>query len=186
MSRHATALQLIGPATVFAALLAAESAAYALALYPSSQLLWSVNLQLFGVFQKGHYVLSTYVDMAYFQIACIGLPLLLVACYGLVLKRPLALAVASSLSFIYVAFLLGAAYAWDEAWRHAPFVVARILSGPGACVTAVLVGASLLSLVVSHMSYLRACRANGHGLQSLCLRDGPGRDRRHFVLRGAQ
>jgi hypothetical protein len=184
MSRHA-ALQLIGPATVFAALLAAECAAYALALYPSSQLLWSVNLQLFGVFQKGHYVLSTYVDIAYFQIACIGLPLLLVACYGLVLKRPLALAVASSLSFIYVAFLLGAAYAW-EAWRHAPFVVARILSGPGAWVTAVLVGASLLSLVVSHMSYLRACRAKGHGLQSPCLRDGLDCDRRYFVLRGAQ
>jgi len=185
MSRHAT-LQLIGPATVFAALLAAESAAYALAVYPSSPLLWSVNLQLFGVFQKGHYVLSTYVGIAYFQIACIGLPLLLLACYGLFLKRPLALAVASSLSFVYVAFLLGAAYAWDEAWRPAPFVVARILSGPGACITAVLVVASLLSLVVSHMSYLRACRANGHGIQSLRFRDGLDRDRRHPVLCGAQ
>jgi len=179
-------LQVIGPATVFAALFAAESAAYALAVYPSSKLLWSVNLQLFGLFQKGHYVLSTYVEIAYFQIACIGLPLLLIACYGLVFKRPLALAVASSLSFIYVAFLLGAAYVCDEAWRQAPFVAARILSGPGACVTGALVGASLLSLVVSHMSYLRACRANGHDIQSLGVRDGLDRDRCRPVLRGAQ
>jgi hypothetical protein len=185
MLRHAT-LQTVGPAAVFAALLVAEGAAYALAMYPSSQMLWSVNLQLFGIFQKGHYVLSTYVDIAYFQIGFIGLPLLLIACYGLVFRHPFALAVASSLSFVYVAFLLCAAYVCDEAWRQAPFVVSRILSGPGAYVTGVLLSASLLSLVVSHMSYLRACRANGHGIQSLCFRNGLDPDRCRSALRRAQ
>src|SRR5262249_43137948 len=123
MLRHAK-LQMIGPATVFAVLLVAESAAYALALHPSSPLLWSLNLQLFGIFQKGHYLLSSQIDIAYFQIVGIGMPLLLFAGYGLVFKRPFALATASSLSFIYVAFLLCAAYVCDESWRQAPFAVA--------------------------------------------------------------
>ena len=185
MSRHAR-LEIIGPAIVFAALLAAESAAYALDLYPSSQMLWSLNLELFGIFQKGHYILTAYVDIAYFQIACIGLPLLLMGCCGLVFKRPLALATASSLSFIYVTFLISASYVSEEAWRQAPSVVAHAASFPGACVTAVLVGASLLSLVVSHMSYLRACRANCHDVQSLCFRDGLDPDRGGSFLRGVQ
>jgi hypothetical protein len=185
MSRHAR-LEIIGPAIVFAALLAAESASYALDLYPSSQMLWSLNLELFGIFQKGHYILSAYVDIAYFQIACIGLPLLLIGCCGLVFKRPLALATASSLSFIYVAFLIGASYVSEQAWRQAPSVVAHAVSFPGACVTTVLVGASLLSLVVSHMSYLRACRADGHDIQSLCFRDGLDLDRCGSFLRRVQ
>jgi hypothetical protein len=185
MSRHAR-LEIIGPAIIFAALLAAESAAYALDLYPSSQVLWSLNLELFGIFQKGHYILSAYVDIAYFQIACIGAPLLLMGCCGLVFKRPLALATASSLGFIYVAFLISASYVSEQAWRQAPSVVAHAASLPGACVTAVLLGASLLSLVVSHMRYLRACRAGGHDIRSLCFRDGLDPDRRGSFLRGVR
>jgi hypothetical protein len=185
MPRHAK-LQMIGPATVFAALLAAESAAYALALHPSSPTLWSLNLQLFGIFQKGRYVLSSQVDIAYFQIVGIGLPLLLAACYGLVFKHRFALAAASSLTFMYVAFLLCAAYTYDVAWRMAPFDIAHILSGPGAAVVGLLLGASLLSLIVSHMSYLTACRAEAHGAQSLRFRDGLDRDGGAPVLRGVQ
>jgi hypothetical protein len=183
MLRHAK-LQMIGPATVFAMLLAAESAAYALALHPSSPMLWSLNLQLFGIFQKGHYLLSSQIDVAYVQIAGIGAPLLLSACYGLLFKRPLALAAASSLSFIYVAFLLCAAYVCDESWRQAPSAFARSLAGPGVAVVGLLLGASLLSLIVSHMSYLRACRADGHGVQSFRFRDGVDRGRGDPVLRG--
>jgi hypothetical protein len=185
MSRHAR-LEIIGPAIIFAALLAAESAAYALDLYPSSQMLWSLNLELFGIFQKGHYILSAYVDIAYFQIACIGMPLLLMGCCGLVFKRPLALATASSLGFIYVTFLISASYVSEQAWRQAPSVVAHAVSLPGVCLTAVLLGASLLSLVVSHMSYLRACRAGGHDIRSLCFRDGLDPDLRGSFLRGVQ
>jgi hypothetical protein len=185
MPRHAN-LQIIGPATVFAMLVAAESAAYALALHPSSPTLWSLNLQLFGIFQKGHYLLSSRIDVAYFQLVGIGMPLLLLACYGLLFKRPLALAAASSLSFIYVMFLLCAAYVCDEAWRQTPFDIARIPSGPGVAVVGLLLGASLLSLIVSHMSYLTVCRAEAHGAQSLRFQDGLDRDRGDPVLRGVQ
>src|SRR5882757_2207467 len=160
MPRHAK-LQMIGPAAVFVALLAAESAAHALAAYPSSRALWSANLQLFCIFRRSHDVFSTYartyVDVAYFQIVCIGLPLLLTAAYGMFFRRRFALALASTLSFGYVALVLSAAYVSDASLRHGPFVAARVLS-LGDCLAALLLGASLLSLIVSHMSYLQACR----------------------------
>jgi len=175
MSRLAT-LQIIGPVTLFAALLAAEIAAYALASYPSSQILWSVNWQLFGIFQRGHYILSSQIKIAYFQAVFIGLPLFVTACYGVALNHRLALAIASSLTFIYVAFLLYACYVYDHSWQQTFFVVTAIP----------LFGASLLSCVVSHMSYLRACRAEGDVIKSIFFRARAGRDRRRIVLRGAQ
>jgi hypothetical protein len=156
MPRHAK-LQLIGPVTVFAALLAAEGAAHALAAYPSSRMLWSANLQLFGIVRRGHDVIGTYAGAAYFQIICIGLPLLLAACYGLIFRCRFALALASTSSFGYVGLLLGAEYLRDAALHGGPFGIGR-MSGPGGCLAGVLLGASLLSLIVSHMSYLRACR----------------------------
>ena len=45
-------LQLIGPIFLFAAVLAAEVAAWALSMFPSSEALWYVNLGLFGLFQR--------------------------------------------------------------------------------------------------------------------------------------
>jgi hypothetical protein len=156
MPRHAT-LQMIGPATVSAALLAAESAAHALAAHPSSQILWSANLQLYGIFRHGHDVMSTYVDVPQFQLGSIALPLLLTAGYGLVFQCRFALALASTLSFGYVAFLLSANYLCEAALQHGHFAMVRAPSLAG-CLPGVLLGASLLSLIVSHMSYLQACR----------------------------
>jgi hypothetical protein len=177
MPRHAP-LQIIGPAALFAMLLAAEGAAYALAVCPSSDLLWSLNLEAFGIFQKSRRILNAYVDFAYFEIVGIGLPLLLTAYYGLAFRRRFALAVASSLSFVYVIFLLCTPYVCDESWRAAPpplmHGIGRALTGVGG----VLLAASLLSLIVSHMGYLHACRTEGHGGQSVRLRGRPGRDRR--------
>ena len=183
MPQHAR-LQIIGPVTLFAALLAADGAAYALTLYPSSQTLWFLNLRLLSVFQKSHYVLSSYVDIAYFQIVFIGLPLLLAACYGLVFDRRLALAIASSLSFIYVSFLLCAWYVYDQSWHPTSFIVTGIPSGPDVCFTGGLLGASLLSFIVSHMSYLRACKADSDSVQFLSFGPRFDRDRRRLVLRG--
>ncbi len=179
-------LQIIGPATLFAGLLASESAAYALDSYPSSQVLWSINLQLFGIFQKSHYVLSSYISIAYFQFFFIGLPLFLTACCGLVFKRRLVLAIASSLGFVYASFLLCAWYICEQSWHRASFIVTAILAGPDIYLASVLLGASLLSFVVSHMSYLHACKTDGDGVQLLCFRPGFDHDRGRLVLRGTQ
>jgi hypothetical protein len=179
-------LQIIGPATLFAVLLAAESAVYALGSYPSSQALWSINLQLFGIFQKSHYVLSSYISIAYFQFFFIGLPLFLIACGGLIFKCRFVLAIASSLSFVYVSFLLCAWYICDQSWHQASFIVTGISAGPDIYLVSALLGASLLSFVVSHMSYLRACKADGDGVQFLCFRAGLDHGRGRPVLRGTQ
>src|SRR6266446_616805 len=158
MPRHAR-LQIIGPTTLFLALLGAESAAYALGLYPSSQMLWSINLRLFGIFQKSHYLLSNFVNVAYFQILFVGLPLFVTAWYGLIFKRQLAIAIASSLSFIYVWFILCAWYVHERSWHQTSSIVAGLAIDSGIWFSGLLLGASLLSVFLSHSYYLSACKA---------------------------
>jgi hypothetical protein len=166
MSRLAK-LQLIGPAVLFAALLGADSAAYALATFPSSSILWRINLELFGIFQKADEVLRGHVDIAYFQLLFVGLPLAIIAGGGVVFRRRLLLAAASNLSFVYAAFLLCSWYVSEHSWRQTSLTMASLVTtssmttgvSSDLCVAAILLVASLLSLVVSHMSYLRACLA---------------------------
>src|SRR5205807_3290632 len=102
---RAAKLQLVGAVVLFAAVLAAESAVYALAYAPASEILWFVNLKLFGLFQQSYYVLSSIVDIDAFQLVFIALPLLLAAVIGVALKRPLLLAIASNVSLVYACFL---------------------------------------------------------------------------------
>jgi hypothetical protein len=178
-------LQVIGPAIVFAALLAAEAAAYGLALQPSSPTLWSLNLGLFGIFRNSRHILGGYCDIACLQLVCIGLPLAATACGGLILKRRFGLALASSLGFVYVLFLLHAWYVCEQSWRQA-FLVSHVRVGPEVWLAGVLVSASLLSLIVSHMSYWRACKAEGDGARFLLFRGRFDRHRSRFALRGSQ
>jgi hypothetical protein len=185
MPRHAP-LQIIGPAVLFAMLLVSEAAAYALAVYPSSDLLWSLNLEAFRIFQNSRRVLSAYIDFAHFEIVGIGLPLLFAACYGFAFRCRFALALASSLSFVYMIFLLCTSYVCDESWRVAPSPLTHSMGTALTGIGGILLGASLLSLIVSHMNYLHACRTEGHGGQSVRLRGRPGRDRRRAALCGIQ
>src|SRR5262245_49512114 len=61
-------LQLIGPVTLFCAVAAAEGAVYGLARAPSSEMWWYINIQLFGAFQRSHYLLNGYLDLQYLQL----------------------------------------------------------------------------------------------------------------------
>jgi hypothetical protein len=177
-------LQVVGPTLLFAALAAAETAAYALSVLPTSQALWSLNLRLFDIFQKSHYIVSSYCSIPYFQLVCIGIPVVLTSYYGLIRKRQFPLALASSLSFLYVLLL---AYAWyAQSWEHGVFSLANIPLRPDVWLAGVLAGASLLSVVVSHMSYLSACKAEGDGAELFLFRGGPDRRRDRPVLRGLQ
>src|SRR5262245_29276460 len=97
-------LQLIGPIVIFLTVAAAECAVYALAQDPTSELLWYVNLKLFGIFQRAHYVLSHVTTIPGSQFLFVALPIFAMACYGLMYRRSLALALASNLSFAYAAF----------------------------------------------------------------------------------
>src|SRR6266478_1784277 len=99
-------LQFLGPLVLFVATLSAELAARALAYDPSSELLWFVNLRMFGIFQRSYSELFNYsaldgiASIPGFQLFGLALPLFLLACYGLVAGCRLPLALASSLSFV--------------------------------------------------------------------------------------
>ena len=153
MPRHAK-LQFVGPATLFAMMLCGEGAVHALGLWPSSSALWYIKLELFGLFQKSHCILSTYSETGYPQLLLVGLPLFAVACYGFFFNRLLALAIAGNLGFVYVAFLLWNRYLCGASAQGASPVTTS--SGIEICVWFALVGSSILSCMMSHVVYLRA------------------------------
>jgi hypothetical protein len=157
-------LQVIGPVCLFVAVLGAEGAAWALSHWPSSEILWFVNVQTFGIFQKSYYLLSSHVSIQYLQLLIV-MPMFVTACSGLVFEyRPL-LFVASNLSFLYVTFL---AYAWylvesppqaaslAQASYHP--AIMTMPSGADLGMFMPLLAATLLSFAASHIVYLRAVR----------------------------
>jgi hypothetical protein len=157
-------LQVIGPVCLFVAVLSAEGAAWALSHAPSSEILWFVNLRVFGIFQKSYYLLSSQVSIQYIQFLIVA-PIFATACSGLVFNCRLLLPIASNLSFLYVAFLI---YAWylvesppqaaslAEASYHS--AVMTMPSGPDLCMFIVLFAATLPSFAASHIVYFRAVR----------------------------
>jgi len=183
MSRFAK-LQFVGPCVLFVATLSAECAAFALGAAPWSGTLWYLNLELFGLFQKTHYVLNTYVDIAYFQLLFVALPLFLVASYGLLRKRPLALAIASNLSCVYAAFLLDTAFT-SRALSAASLVSVTVSTMPDVVTGLILFGCSLLSLLISHISYVDLLRKAAHARQPSLVLGSPDAHRGHSVLRRA-
>jgi hypothetical protein len=163
-------LQLIGPFVLSCTVIAAEAAAHALALKPSSVVAWYLNIEIFGIFQRSHYVLSDKLNLPYFQLLLVAVPILLLAGAGAVCRRPLMVAVASNLSLIYALFL---AYAWHLV--ETPALVAASLgssqiysalswsaftlsSGPHGLVLMAMLIPALLSFAVSHLVYIRAVR----------------------------
>ncbi len=151
-------LQFLGPLALFVATLSAELAVRALAYAPSSELLWFVNLKMFGIFQRSYYMLSEFVSTQGFQLFGIALPIFLLACYGLAARRRLPLALASNLSFAYAALLL---FSWQTPGpptTQASLGSIAVPTGAGFYVLAAILGTSLVSFAISHLLYLRAAR----------------------------
>jgi hypothetical protein len=95
-----TKLLLIGPLVVFAALAAAEAAAAGLAQWPSSEMLWYLNLEVFGFLQQTHYAVDVWPAPCA-QLLLIGTPILATAILGQLAGLRLLLAIASNLSFVF-------------------------------------------------------------------------------------
>jgi hypothetical protein len=154
-------LQLIGPIFLLVAVAAAEGVGLALAYAPGSQALWYLHLGVFAPFRLGDDILGAYVDMAHGQLYLIELPLFLLACGGVYSERPLALAIASNLSFIHAVLLACAGYA------HAPARIASLagiadVAAPHLYLNASVLGCALLSFSASHIIYFRAiCQEDG-------------------------
>jgi hypothetical protein len=156
-------LQFLGPAALFAFVLAAEGAAWGPDRDPASELLWYLNIEIFPVLQKSYYLLSNYMNIPYFQFYLIAAPLFALACGGLAASRPFPVAVASNLSFVHAFFL---AYCWTtanprlEAASLGQVSLASLSfpSGPGVWLVIALLSASLASFAVSHFCYFRKIR----------------------------
>src|SRR6266853_2213345 len=71
-------LQFLGPFALFAATVCAELAARALQYSPSSELLWFINLRMFGIFQRSYATLldlSEVIPIDGFQYFGLALPI---------------------------------------------------------------------------------------------------------------
>jgi hypothetical protein len=149
-------LQSLGPCVLFLATLGAELAAQALQYSPTSELLWFVNLRIFGIFQRSHALLGDYVAIDGFQLFGIALPLFVLACVGLVTKARPVFTVATHMSAGYAGFLLYAWHAGSPTTAQASLGPFAIPTGAGLYLMATILGACLLSFAITHLLYFQA------------------------------
>jgi hypothetical protein len=156
-------LQFLGPFALFAAALCAELAARALQYAPSSELLWFINLRMFGIFQRSYAMLlnlSDVVPIDGFQYVGLALPtfVFVLACFGLATKSRLPFTIATHLSVVYAGFLVLSWQAGEPTIKQASLAPIAVPSGVGFYVMATILGTCLLSFAITHLLYLRAVR----------------------------
>jgi len=148
-------LQLAGPIGIIAALACAECGAHALAYWPSSPLLWYVDLEVFRPLQysfaAAHERLA-FGDLA--QTLCVVTLLLTLICIGLISGRRFPLALASNLSFVCSGVLLYGSYVAE---RPASGIMHDLsaLWAPSFFVALSILLIAFLSSAVSHRAYWR-------------------------------
>ena len=144
-------LLLAGPFSVVAMIWCAELSAHALAMWPTSGLLWYLNLE---VFQSFRYSIDTFGfgrlgnDLGPVQSLWLPVALTCLIASGLVARMKLPLAIASNLSLIYSGVLL---YAGLAANHMQPSDISR----PTCFLAASVLVISLLSSTISHRDYWR-------------------------------
>src|SRR5882724_2156351 len=166
MARHMNRLfklQFLGPFALFAATLCAELAARALQYAPSSELLWFINLRVFGIFQRSYAMLSYSGAIDGFQFFGVALPIFVLACFGLAAKSRLPFTVATHLSAAYAGFLVLCWQVGAPTVRQASLGTIAVPSG-GLFVMATILGTCLLSFAITHLLYFRAV---GHEIRAL-------------------
>jgi hypothetical protein len=156
-------LQFLGPFALFAAALCAELAARALQYAPSSELLWFINLRMFGIFQRSYAMLlnlSEVIPIDGVQYFGLALPTFafLLACVGLATKSRLPFTVATHFSVAYAGFLVLSWQAGVPTVTQASLGSIAVPSGVGLYVMATILGTCLLSFAVTHLLYFRAVR----------------------------
>src|SRR5688572_13790967 len=110
MNHRLFKLQFLGPLALFIATLCAELAARALQYAPSSEVLWFINLRVFGIFQRSYASLSYLVPVDGFQLFGVALPIFALACIGLAARSRLPFTVATHLSVVYAGLLV---FSWQ-------------------------------------------------------------------------
>ncbi len=148
-------LQLAGPIGVIAAVVCAECGAHALAYWPSSPLLWYVDLEVFRPLQ---YAFAAANERLAFgglpQTLCTVIPLLALVCVGLITGRNFPLALASNLSFVFSAALLYGSYLADCPLAGTNNSLS-VLWAPFCLLALSVLLAAFLSSAASHRAYWR-------------------------------
>jgi len=151
--RNDEKLLLVGPGAIIGMILSAQLCARALAEWPSSSLLWYLNLQVFRPLRYGIDLLPGGDGLA--QSTWIATPLLALIGIGLLLKSRLLFAIAAHLGVVYSGLILYcsgltsmpvstlALAAWPEVWVDPNLLTAGILL------------LSLMSSAISHRQYWR-------------------------------
>jgi hypothetical protein len=149
-------LELAGPIGVIGAILSAELGAHALASWPTSSLLWYLNLEVFRGFQYSLSGLS--IAVPWFETidltVLIAIPLIVLVCTGLMARIRLPLAIASNLSLIYSICLLYGGYLASEANATGDFT-SSVLWRPSVLLAVAVLFVSLFSSTISHRRYWR-------------------------------
>jgi hypothetical protein len=151
-------LQFLGPCALFTATLCAELAVHALQYAPDSELLWFLNLRVFGIFQRSDAMLSYLVPIDGFQLFGLALPIFLLACFALAAKSRPVFTIATHLSVAYAAFLV---FSWQlgiPTTTQASLGLIVVPPGPGLYLMATILGTCLLSFAITHLLYFRAVR----------------------------
>jgi hypothetical protein len=145
-------LQLAGPLGVIAALACAEAGARALGYWPSSALLWYLNLEVFRPVQYSFAPENALMlgDLA--RTLSVAAPLFALVCIGLVARKRFPLALASNLSLLYSGFLLYGSYLANGPVAETSVKVAALLAPSFLLAVAVML-AAFLSSAVSHRAY---------------------------------
>ena len=159
-------LQFLGPLALFAATLCAELAARALEYAPSSELLWFINLRMFGIFQRSYAWLSYFEVTDGFQFFGLALPIFVLACFGLATKARVSFTIATHLSAAYAGFLVLSWQAGVPTATQASLGSIAVPSGVGLYVMATILGTCFLSFAITHLLYLRTVREEIRALVS--------------------
>ena len=136
------------------AVAAAEFGARALAYWPSSPLLWYLNLEVFRPVQYSVVAEKGLVLGDFAQILCVIVPLLALICIGLITKVRFPLALASNMSLLYSVLLLYGLYLANSPGAETG-VKLSALWGPSLLLAGSVLLASFLSSATSHRAYWR-------------------------------
>jgi len=124
-------------------------------LVPSSGMLWYINIKIFLIFQRTYYLFSDFTSIPGPEFFLVALPIFLIACYGVVRKQTLPLAVSSNLSFCYAIFLV---LSWNQIEKsasiQASLSVIAIPMGTSLYTPLIVLVSSFLSFFVSHLAYV--------------------------------
>src|SRR5207248_3193750 len=111
-----------------------------------------------GIFQRSNAALSEFVALHGFQFFGIAMPIFAMACFGLLAKARLPLALATHLSIAFAAFLVLSWQTPGQGATQASLVSIAVPPGAGFYVMACTLGTCLVSFAISQLLYLRLVR----------------------------